>query len=57
MYVCVFTACLYVHHMYAWCPSRLNGGIGSPGIGVIDGCEPPEGLEVNLCPLQEQEML
>lgn len=35
----LFPACLYVHQVYVYCLSRLEGGIGSPGTGVKSCCE------------------
>lgn len=37
--VCVFSF-MYMHHLLAWDPERLEEGIGCPGTGVMDGCEP-----------------
>jgi hypothetical protein len=37
------------------CVQRLEGGIGCPGTGVTDGCEPPcDCCELNPGPLEEQ---
>lgn len=35
----VLSACLYVHYVHAWCLWRSEEGIGSPGTGIMDGCE------------------
>ena len=44
-------------HMCAWCLQRSEG-VRSPGIGIIDGCEPSYGhWEPNLGHLQEQQVL
>lgn len=32
---------MYVQRMCAWCPLRLEEGVGCPGIEVTDGCETP----------------
>lgn len=32
-----------VYFMSAWCPKRPEEGIGFPGTGVKDDCEPPFG--------------
>ena len=51
--------CIYVSAAHAC--SILVGqeeGDGSPGIGVIDGCEPPDGCwELSQGPLWEQPVL
>jgi hypothetical protein len=53
MYVCVCVTC-----MCTWRPRRSDEGIGSPGTGVTNGCEPSCGCrELNQGPLQEQEVL
>lgn len=36
VHVCVLSACKSVHHVWAWCPCRLEDGIGSPGTGITD---------------------
>lgn len=35
--MCILLACMFVHHVYAWCPHRSEGGFGCPEIGVIGG--------------------
>ena len=51
----VLPACMYVYHMYAWCQWRPEEGIGSPGTGVLDGCEALyECWDPNPGPLKEQ---
>lgn len=35
--------CMHVYHIHAWCLRRSELGIGSPGTGVLDGCELPHG--------------
>lgn len=40
--------------MCAWCSGRSEEGIGSPGTGVPDSCEPPRGCWA--FPLEEQSM-
>ena len=37
--VCVLAACVYVHHVHAWCPRRSEG-IRAYGTGITDGREP-----------------
>lgn len=32
--------CLNVYQVHSWCPWRPKEGIGMPGTGVTDGCEP-----------------
>jgi hypothetical protein len=45
MCINIFSACIYVHHVYAW----SEEGIGSHEIGFMDGCKPPCGYwESNL---------
>lgn len=46
MYVSVLVDCLSVHNMYAWCLRRLEGGITSPELVLMNCCEP-------LCGCQE----
>jgi hypothetical protein len=36
----VLPACIFVYQ-YALCSQKSGVGIGSPGTGVKDGCEPP----------------
>ena len=46
---------MYVHHVYAWFPRKLEEGIRSPRTGVTAGCGSPyEGWELNPGCLQEQ---
>lgn len=48
----VSPACMFAHRVYAQCQWRLEEGVGSPGNGVTDSCEPPCGYwELNLGPL------
>lgn len=37
----ILPACISVHHRLAWCPPEA--GVASPGTGLTDGCEPPNG--------------
>lgn len=39
MCIDVLSAYVYVHHVCAWSPRRLEEGTGSLGIRVMDGCE------------------
>lgn len=49
---------MYVHHMCVWFQQRSEEGIGSPGTGATDGCEPPcECWDSNPGPLQEHRTL
>ena len=58
MCVGVLLACKPVYHMHAWCFWKPEEGIGSPGAGVTNGCEPPCGCwESNLGPPGEQPVL
>ena len=51
-------ACIYVHYLCPWYPGRTEEAIGSPGVVVTDGCEPPCGCwELNPGPLLEQQVL
>lgn len=55
---CVSPACLYVHHMHAWCPWMPEKGVGSPGTRVVDGCELRcRCWNPNPSPLQEKQVL
>ena len=36
----VLPTCLFVYHMYAWCPQRSDEGARFPGAGEGNGCEP-----------------
>ena len=48
-------AWLSLHLLYDWCLQSPEEGIGSPGAGVTDGCEPLcECWELNLGPLEQQ---
>lgn len=35
------SACVSVYHMHAGCLWRSEEGNGSPGAGIVDGCESP----------------
>lgn len=49
---------MYMYHVCAWCLQWSQEGVRSPGIGVMNACEPPHGCwEQNLGRLQEQQML
>lgn len=37
--VCVLSPCMYVHHMHVSCLRYPAEDVGSPGTGVVDGCE------------------
>lgn len=37
MCLIILPACMYVNHVYAWCPQRSDEGVGSPGTGVTGG--------------------
>jgi len=51
----VLSACMYVHHVCAWCPWRSEVGVGST---VMHGCELLcMGWELNLDPLGKQPVL
>ena len=52
MAICLYV-CMYVHHVYAWCPQRPEDGVRSSGSGVTNDCETLWALELNLAPLQE----
>jgi len=44
-----------MYHVCASCPQRPEKGIGYPGTGVIEGCEPPcDYWELNSGPLGDQ---
>ena len=51
----VLPAHIYVHYMQTWC-TMSEEVIGSPGIGIMGGCEPPC-WETNPGPLQEEQTL
>ena len=54
----VLPECMSEYHLYIWCLCRSEEGIGFPGTGVADGCEPLCGCwESNLGPLEEQQVL
>ena len=42
VHVSVFSGCMHVLHMCAWCPGRSEEGSGFLGIGVTGGCEPTD---------------
>lgn len=42
VHVSVFSGCMHVLHMCAWCPGSSEEGSGFLGIGVRGGCEPPD---------------
>ena len=44
MYMNILAACMFVHHMYAWCPRRPEWGARSSWTGIKDGDEPPVAL-------------
>lgn len=39
MYMGTLPLCMSMHHVYAWCPWRLEEGFGSPENGVTDSGE------------------
>jgi hypothetical protein len=41
--VSVLSVCMPKHHLYAWYPKKPEDGLGFPGTGVTDCCEPPCG--------------
>lgn len=43
-YLFLFILCVYVHHVPTWCPQMSVEEIGSLGIDVPGGCEPPCGF-------------
>lgn len=55
-FMCVSTCPhnISIYHMCAWCPGRSGEVTGSPGTGVMYGCEC---REVSLGSLQEQQLL
>ena len=56
--VCMFHLHVYVRAPHPLVPEEPEEGIGSPGTGVTDGCEPPCGCwEQSSCPLEEQQMV
>lgn len=57
--VCVSVLPAYTHlcHKRAWYPWHSEEGVGSPGTGLIGGCDPCGCCEPNPGPLQEQEVL
>jgi hypothetical protein len=47
-----------VHHIYTWCLRKPEKGIGSPGTGATDDCEPSCGCQKSsMHPLEEQPVL
>lgn len=58
MYMDVLPASVSFHCLHAWCLQRLEGGVESPGTGVIDSCKLPCGYqESNSGPIEEQPVL
>lgn len=57
IYLSILSACLYMHHVCAWCPVRSEGGVGSPQTGVTDGWPPCGCWELSTDPLQVQVLL
>lgn len=54
----VFPACIYVHHMRAWCVGKKKGTSDPLGTIVTDGCEPSfRAQEPNLGPQQHQPVI
>lgn len=51
----------WMHYLYTTCIQCLNrpeGGIGSPGTGVLDDCQPRHACwKLNPCPLEVQPVL
>ena len=39
MCMSVLPACMYVHHVHAWCPKRSEEDPGSPETGVTGSCK------------------
>ena len=51
-------ACMFVHHLHAWCVYRPERGNWIPGTGVLDDCETPCGYwELNPGSLEQQPVL
>lgn len=51
-------ACIFVYHIWTWCPGMTEEGVGSPGTEVTESYEMSHPcLEQTLCPLEEQPML
>lgn len=58
MYISIFPACMYGHHLCVWCLQRLENSVGFPGTGVTANCESSCGCwQRNLALLQEQQGL
>ena len=58
MCVDILPACMSVHRVLPGALRRPEEGVGSPGTGITDGCEPPCGCwESNPGPLEEQPVL
>jgi hypothetical protein len=54
----VLPACMYVHHVCAWCLQKSEGDVGFSGVEVVDDLEPTSGCwKLNSAPLQEQQIL
>jgi hypothetical protein len=37
IFSCVFSACMFAHHICAWCPQSPEIGVRSPATGATDG--------------------
>lgn len=57
MCVNALPACMYVHHMLAWCLRKSEEAFKGPRTGVTNACEPWYGCWELSPGLQEQLML
>lgn len=56
MYTGILPACLFVHHIWIWCPQRPEESIELSGTGIKDVYELQYGLwELNLGSLEETQ--
>ena len=54
MYISIFSVCMYIYHVYDWCPQKPEESIRFHKIGVIGSYVLPWGYwEINLDPLEE----
>lgn len=43
MWTAILPLCMFVHHIHAWCPWKLEESVRSPGTNLTDSCGCPCG--------------
>lgn len=49
---------VYMHHIHAWCPQRLEECIEPTRVGITDSCKLPDiGARTPIHSIQEQQVI